>query len=135
MAANNFGAVKENLKGIYGTISIRKVRNMNKKNHFLMRLFILLFTVSVSVTILPCSSIYALGLFGEVKSSTVTEDNKFLEELENQVYTETCKYKRINIINIWYELWCGILCMIFALYVGKLPRGDTIITLKVRMDN
>lgn len=136
MATDDFGAVKETvIGGIYGTISIRKVRNMNKKHHFLMRLFILLFTVSVSVTILPCSSIYTLGLFGEVKSSTVTEDNKFLEELEKQAYTETCKYKRINIINIWYELWCSILCMIFALYVGKLPRGDTIITLKVRMDN
>lgn len=108
---------------------------MNKKHHFLMRLFILLFTVSVSVTILPYSSIYTLGLFGEVKSSTVTEHNKFLEELEKQVYTKTCKYKGINIINIWYELWCSIICMIFALYVGKLPRGDTIITLKVRMDN
>ena len=108
---------------------------MNKNRHFFMRLFILFFTASISVTILPCNSVYSLGLFGEVKSSTVIEDNKFQEELEKQVCTKIRKYKGINIINIWYELWCSIICMIFALYIGKLPRGDTIITLKVRMDN
>ena len=108
---------------------------MDNKRQFFMRLFILLFTVSVSVTTLPCSSVYTLGLFGEVKSSAVTEDDEFLEELEKQVYTKTCKYKGINIINIWYELWCSIICMAFAVYIGRFPREDTIVALKVRMDN
>ena len=108
---------------------------MNKKRQFYMCLFILHLTVSVSVTVISCSSIYALGLFGEVKSSTVTEDNDFSEELEKQAHTKTRKYKGINIINIWYELWCSIVCMIFIVYKDKLPRGDTIVTLNVRMDN
>ena len=108
---------------------------MNNRRPVFLRWFILLFTLSVSVTIIPCSSVYALGLFGEIKSSTVTEDNNLSEELEKQVCTKTRKYKGINIINIWYELRCSIICMIFAVYIGKLPRGDTIITLKVRMDN
>lgn len=108
---------------------------MNKKHSFFVRLFILLFTVSVSVTIIPCNSIYTLGLFGEVKSSTVSEDSNFLGELDKQDYTKSCKHKGINIINIWYELWCSIVCMIFIMYLSRLPRGDTLITFKVRMDN
>ena len=108
---------------------------MHKKRQLFMRLLILLFTISVSVTIIPCNSVYALGLFGEIKSSTVTEDNSLPEKLEKQVHTKTRKCKGINIINIWYELWCIIVCMIFAVYIVKLPRGDTIVTLKVRMDN
>lgn len=108
---------------------------MNKKHSFFVRLFILLFTVSVSTTIIPCNSIYTLGLFGEVKSSTVSEDSNFLEELDKQDYKKSCKHKGINIINICYELWCSIVCMIFIMHMSKLPRGDTIITLKVRMDN
>ena len=108
---------------------------MNQKRQFLMHLFILLFAVSASVAIIPCSTVYTLGLFGEVKASTVTEDSSFLEELAKQIHSKTHKNKGTTIINFWYELWCGILCMVFVVYMGKLPRGDTIITLKVRMDN
>lgn len=108
---------------------------MNSKSQFCLRLFILLFTVSVSVTIIPGSGIYTLGLFGEVKSSTVIEDENFLEKLRTQAYAAHHKNKGINIINIWYALWCSIIYMAFISYNAKLPRGDTIITLKVRMDN
>lgn len=108
---------------------------MVKKHYFFMRLFILLFTVSVSVTVIPGSGLYTLGLFGEVKSSTVTEDNSIREELGKQVYTNQRTPKGINIFNIWFELWCCIVYMIFIMYQEKLPRGHTIVTLKVRMDN
>lgn len=108
---------------------------MNKKHELFLRLFILFFVVSVSATVIPYSSIYTLGVFGEIKTSTVTEDDNFVEELENQVCTKFHKQKGINIINIWYELWCSIVCLIFIMYIGKLPRGDTIVTLKVRIDN
>ena len=108
---------------------------MNKKPELSLRLFILFFTVSVSVTVIPYSCIYTLGLFGEIKSSTMTGDSNFVEELAKQAYINFRKYKGIRIINIWYELWCSIVCLIFIMHTGKLPRGDTIITLKVRMDN
>ena len=108
---------------------------MNKKHRFLFRLFILLFTASVSVTVIPCNSINTIGLFGEIKSSTVTEDSTIHEALEKQVYVKSHKGKGINIINIWYELWFSIVCMILIMYLCRLPRGDTIITFKVRMDN
>ena len=100
-----------------------------------MRLIILLFTVSVSVTVIPCNSINVIGLFGEIKSSSVTSDNKIHGAIEKQVYIKSHKNKGINIINIWYELRCSVVCMIFIMYLSRLPRGDTIITFKVRMDN
>lgn len=108
---------------------------MNKRHRFFMRLFILLFTVSVSVTIIPCISINVIGLFGEIKSSSVINDNKIHGAIEKQVYIKSHKNKGTNIINIWYELRCIIVCMIFIMYLCRLSRGDTIITLKVRMDN
>lgn len=108
---------------------------MDKKRQFFIRLFILLFTVSVSVTVIPSSGLYILGLFGEVKSSTVTEDNDFREESGKQVYANHRKHKGINVFNIWFELWCCIVYMIFIMYQEKLPRGHTMVTLKVRMDN
>lgn len=108
---------------------------MDKKHQFFMRLFILLFTVSVSVTVIPDNGLCTLGLFGEVKSSTVTEDNDFREESGKQVYTDHRMHKGINVFDIWFELWCCIVYLIFIRYKEKLPRGHTIVTLKVRMDN
>ena len=100
-----------------------------------MRLFVLLFTVSISVTVIPCNSINVIGLFGEIRSSSVINDNKIHGAIEKQVYIKAHKNKGINIFNIWYELWYSIVCIIFIMYLSRLPRGDTIITLKVRMDN
>ena len=108
---------------------------MYNKNQILLRWFILLFTVSISVTIIPSSAYLVLGLFGEVKSSAMTEDGSFLEESAQQVRTGLHKRKGINIINIWYELLYGIIFMIYIRYEDKLPRGDTIVTFKIRMDD
>ena len=108
---------------------------MHNKKQILLRWFILLFTVSVSVAIIPGSVYLVLGLFGEVKSSTITEDGNFLEEFSQRPHTDFQKHKGINIFNIWYELLYGIIFMIFIMYKDKLPRGDTIVTLKVRMDD
>ena len=108
---------------------------MDKRHRFIMRLFILLFTVSVSVTVIPYNSINVIGLFGEIKSSPVINENKIHGAIKKQIYIKSHKNKGINIINIWYELLCSIVCMIFINYLSRLPRGDTIITFKVRMDN
>lgn len=100
-----------------------------------MRLFILFFAAAVSVASLPCGRISTLGLFGEVKSSTVTEDCRLVEAIGKQAHAATRRHKGTNVMNLWYELRCGIVCMIFAAYVGRLREGGTLVTLKVRMDN
>ena len=47
---------------------------MKEKKQWLIRLFIILFSVSVSVAVLPCGIINTHGLFGEITSSTITND-------------------------------------------------------------
>ncbi len=75
------------------------------------------------------------GLFGEITTYTIVEDkeqevvdNKFSEEK-----TQTVKGK--NIFNLWFEILIIVICISFCSNLIKLPRGDTIVTLKVRMDN
>lgn len=49
---------------------------MDKKKYWIIRLFFVLFTISVSVAILPCGIINVHGLFGEVTTYVVVEDKE-----------------------------------------------------------
>ena len=108
---------------------------MNRKKQILLRFLIFLFTVSVSVTVLPCGMVNALGLFGEVKSSAVTEDRDAEKAEESRLLEIKQSVKGLFYYNIWFEVWISIVCIILIEYMIRLPREDTIVTLKVRMDN
>lgn len=109
---------------------------MNNRLKRLIRLVLILFTVSVSVTVLPSSTIFIQGLFGEIKATTIVEDKEQeaaqIKEIKHEKVQNT---KGINFINIWFVLFAIIICFTYLSYNIRLPRGDTIITLKVRMDN
>ena len=111
-----------------------KIQTKEKKQR-LIRLFIFLFSVSVSVTVLPCGIINTHDLFGQLISSTITEDDDKSCFEERSVYENRKQTKGINIFNIWFDVLICVICMIFIQYRFRLPREDTIITLKVRMDN
>ena len=106
----------------------------DEKQRFI-RLIIILFSISVSVTVLSCGIINTHGLFGETITSTVTvvEDKSSFQK--SRVFENRKKIIGINIYNIWFEIWICIICMIYIQYMFMLPSEDTIITLKVRMDN
>ena len=108
---------------------------MENKKRWLLRLFILLFSVSVSATVLPSGIVNVYGLFGEITSSAVTEEKDSEIVDERQIYELAKKVKGINVYNIWFEVWICIICMIFIAYMIRLPRGDTMVSLKVRMDD
>jgi hypothetical protein len=108
---------------------------MKNKKQWLIRLLILLFTVSVSTAVIPCGIINTIGLFGEVKSSTVTEDKETEKANIRQIFIKKQQTKGQNIYNIWHEVWVCIICMTLIFYMFRLPRGDTIVTLKIRMDD
>jgi hypothetical protein len=108
---------------------------MKNKKQWLIRLLIFLFTISVSTAVIPCGMINTIGLFGEVKASTVTEDKETEKANVRQIFVEKQQTKGKNIYNIWYEVWVCIICIILIFYRFRLPRGDTIVTLKVRMDD
>ncbi|MCI6044145.1 hypothetical protein MR857_12645 [bacterium] len=109
---------------------------MDKKKYWILRLFFVLFTMSVSVAILPCGIINVHGLFGEVTTYVVVEDKEqeivSIKDVDN-IKVQTVK--GINILNIWFELLIIVVCISFCANLIKLPRGDTIVTLKVRMDD
>ena len=54
---------------------------MDKKKYWIIRLFFVLFSMSVSIAILPCGIINVYGLFGEVITSIVVEDKE--QEISN----------------------------------------------------
>ncbi len=108
---------------------------MNSKSKFILRLFIIIFTVSISVTVIPSEVFNIYGLFGEIKSSTVTRENKKNTEEIISILKKSSIIKGINIYNVWFEIAIIIIFLIFSSYVVRLPNQNTIVTLKVRMNN
>lgn len=109
---------------------------MNKRKKWIVRLFLVFFTLSISVTVIPCGIVNVHGLFGEIKSSVITEDKEqIIEKIASKQLRNVRKVKGTNIFNIWFELLPLLICLCLIEYMLKLPREDTIITLKVRMDN
>lgn len=108
---------------------------MNSKSRFILRLFIMLFTLSISTTVIPSEVINIYGLFGEVKSSTNTGENgKNTEEIRS-TFEKDSFTKGINIYNMWFGIAVIIIFLIFTSYVFRLPKRDTVVTLKVRMND
>ena len=109
---------------------------MDKKKYWIIRLFFVLFSMSASIAILSCGIINVHGLFGEVITSVVVEDKE--QEISNLKAIDVEKVqtaKGLNIFNRWFEILITVICISFCANLVKLPRGDTIVTLKVRMDN
>ena len=78
---------------------------MDKKKYWIIRLFFVLFTISVSVAILPCGIINVHGLFGEVTTYVVVEDKEQeIVSIEDVDHKKVQTVKGINILNIWFEI-------------------------------
>lgn len=106
---------------------------MINKKHWLIRLFIIFFSISVSVAIVPCGIVNVYGSLGEIYSTTIEVENE-VEQIKAKSF-KIQKEKGINIFNVWFILYVFVLYISFIEYMIQLPRGDTIITLKVRMDH
>lgn len=109
---------------------------MDKKKYWILRLFFVLFTMSVSVAILPCGTINVHGLFCEVTTYVVVEDKEQeIVSIKDANHKKVQTVKGINILNIWFEILITVVCISFCANLIKLPRVDTIVTLKIRMDD
>ena len=107
----------------------------NNKKNLLIKLFIFLFGLSVSMTVIPCGMVNSYGLFGEMQSVIITEADRAGREEISTVSKKCHNFKGINIYNIWFEIATVIIYLIFVSYKFRLPREETIITLKFRLDN
>lgn len=97
---------------------------MNHKSKLLFRLAIVPFTVSISTAVIPSGLINAYGLFGEVKSSTVTEQNRKNTEEITSTFEKSNTVKGINIYNIWFWLVTILIFLIFTSYMIRLAERD-----------
>lgn len=100
-----------------------------------MRVFLLCFVISVTVPIIPCSYIPNYGFFGELKSSViVSEDKEEISEVSSKINIWK-KQKGKNIFNFWLLILVYIVCVRLLAYSFQLPKKDTIVTKKIRMNN
>lgn len=109
---------------------------MNRKKKLLRRLFFALFTISVSLAVLPCGIINVHGLFGEVTAFFAAEDEEQENaELRDVRQEKAQRTKGIRFFNRWFEILPTVICICFLANLCRLPRSETIVTLKVRMDD
>lgn len=104
-----------------------------KLKRLLMRLFIVFFTVSISATIIPSGIVISQGLFGEVKCVVVTKS-----EIEKEQYNLQLKHKVKAIVqafNMWLLIIITILVLSFKIHSEKAPPHQTLVSIRVRMDN
>ncbi|MCI6812884.1 MAG: hypothetical protein SOX11_03405 [Lachnospiraceae bacterium] len=93
---------------------------MKEKKQWLLRLFIILFSASVSVAVLPCGIINTHGLFGEIISSTIANDDDNSSFQESRVFENR---KQIKGINIYFEV---LICVIYMIYIQCMFRLPSI---------
>lgn len=109
---------------------------MGKKKYWTTRLFFILFMMSVSVTILPCGIMNVHGLFGEVITSAVVEDKEQeIGNIKSLGHEKVQRAKGVSFFNVWFDILIIVVCISFWANLVKHPRGDTIVTLKVRIDD
>ena len=78
-----------------------------RKDQVLLRLLIFLFAGSISVAVIPCGIVNTPGLFGEVRSQTVTEDKD----------AEMAEESRISVKNLWQRDYSIIIAGLKSGYV------------------
>ncbi len=72
---------------------------MDKKKYWIIRLLFVLFSMSVSIAILPCGIINVCGSFGEVITSVVVEDKE--QEISNLKGIDVEKVQTAKGLNIF----------------------------------
>lgn len=117
--------------------------SMERKKIWLLRLLYVLFFASISLTVLPAVTVNVHGLFGEVTTSIAVEETGQLAEKRigyARQSVDRAEHRRQNIAKrrslvVYLVLLAQITYQRFWNYPIGLPREDTIVTLKVRMDD
>ncbi len=125
------------LQGYYDGKAVQTLEEIHakKNSHYLMRLFLLLFVLFATVPTISYSCVPSYGLFGELKSLVVVNENKEeISEISSKVTVQR-KQKGKNIFNLWLIVLAHIVCLQLLAHSIKSPKADTIIAKKVRMNN
>lgn len=109
---------------------------MNRKKQLVVKTMILLFTVSVSVAAVPGTGIHSYGLFGEIKTISINDNNKevVISAIPHSIKSAN-KVISLNVFNIWFEIVIAIILLKYTMFWVKLPCFKTIVSMKVRMND
>jgi len=111
-------------------------KSIQRIHMIFIQFFILCFMVQISVSILCGSLIYSHGLFGELRETVVVQDNRSDEqEVLSQSTQKKQKEKGCNVYNLWFLLLAVLVCICYEVYCVKTPPLETIVDLKVRINN
>lgn len=100
------------------------------------KIYILLFMVSVSMAVLPCQTVNAHGLFGEITASLVSESETEGEiRAVSRAERVTPHLKGENIFQIYFLLGVLTVVMSYLIYERRLPDRETIVKEKIRMND
>lgn len=99
-------------------------------------LLFLLFGILLSLSVVPSGGIVSHGLFGEAEAVSFVQEEKAETAVLSQAVRVVQKDAR------GFKTFCSyllliilVLCLQFAAYQYRLPKMETMITRKVRMDN
>ena len=109
--------------------------SMSRKENFLLRLFLIFFTVSVSAAVIPCGIVTAYGLFGEAGTSVVTDEGSVDAEEVSPVVKSVRAARQARLYPVWLVADVLILCRIHPARGMRLSGRDTLVALKVRIND
>ena len=108
---------------------------MSRKENFLLRRFLIFFTLSVSVAVIPCGIVTAYGIFGEARTFVVTEEGSAGAEEVAPVVKSARAVRQARLYPVWLLVDVLILCRIHPACGMRLPDSDTLVAIKVRMND
>lgn len=108
---------------------------MTRKNNYCLMRLLLLFALFVTIPITSYTYVRGYGLFGELKTLIVVNENKEeIAEVSPKAVVKK-KQKGKHILNLWLLILAYIVCLRLLAHSIKLPKTDTIVGKKVRMNN
>lgn len=108
---------------------------MTRKNSYCLMRLLLLFAFFATIPMNSYTYVPSYGLFGELKTLIVANENKEETAEVSSKVTVQKKQKGKNIFNLWFYYLVLIICLRLLAHRIKLPKADTIVAEKVRMNN
>lgn len=107
---------------------------MKKNNTIIKKLIVFLFVFYIAVPTALCGVLNLYGYYGEIKSSVILDSEDKFSDIST---TKTVKKKVVSrtIYNSWLILLYTAVMIGISACVYRLPREDTIVYKKVRMNN
>lgn len=99
-------------------------------------LLFLLFGILLSLQAVPSGGIISHGLFGEAEAVSFVQEEKEETAVLSQAIREIQKaVKGLMVFCSYLLLVILVICLQFTVYQYRLPKVETMVTRKVRMDH